>query len=640
MKKQKRVMKKLFVLLGVLFLFHSYDIKATELNESVSDNQISEIVDKELNLSSEEVETENSYVDWGVNNHIEWSLDSDGKLTIKGYGDLNTQAEKVSNSNGLSDVKPNTPWDKYRNEVTSLYVDVYDVKTADFWFYMFCNLRDVNIVRMDMGMPDGQTVSMYGLFAGCSTLEELDLSHVNTSRVTDMTYMFLGCKSLKNLQISEWDTGNVRNMDGMFYNCQSLTNLSLSKWKVDKVVSMYSMFRQCLSLQYIDLSGWNTGNVIKMSFMFCSCYSLQSLDVSGFDTKNVTAMEYMFERCNSLKVLDVSNFDFSRIKCDYNNFSDYINVICDFQALGNLDVIIFPENLNIAFELPSYTMYVTKGGKFSSTVSNKSYYGPDGLIHDTVITGLPYKAAYSIYPNYTFIQGFASRMYTTVLNRPAESEGLYYWTMALINHEVDGAGIAKGFICSNEFKNRNLNNSDYVNVLYQTFFDREPDAEGKNYWMSLLNSGTNRYYVLSQFVNSQEFSEICSMYGIDRGVMWSSSVNEKGVRDYVLRMYTKALDRVGEADGVNYWSECIIAAESTAEEVAKSFFHSQEFLNKNLSDPDYVETLYATYFDRVSDTEGKAYWLNQMQNGMSRDDVLTEFAYSREFKQIMSGYGL
>lgn len=42
MKKQKRVMKKLFVLLGVLFLFHSYDIKATELNEGVSDNQISD----------------------------------------------------------------------------------------------------------------------------------------------------------------------------------------------------------------------------------------------------------------------------------------------------------------------------------------------------------------------------------------------------------------------------------------------------------------------------------------------------------------------------------------------------------------------------------------------------------------------
>ena len=177
-------------------------------------------------------------------------------------------------------------------------------------------------------------------------------------------------------------------------------------------------------------------------------------------------------------------------------------------------------------------------------------------------------------------------------------------------------------------------------MLYRTFFDRDPDAEGKNYWISLLNSGINRYFILSQFVNSQEFSEICSMYGINRGVMRSSAVNEKGVRDYVLRMYTKALNRNGETVGVEDWTNRINTKIMSPETVAKSFFNSQEFINRNLNNADYVETLYQTFMDRESDASGKQYWIDQLNNGMSRQQVLEGFSRSVEFSEIMRKYGL
>ena len=39
-----------------------------------------------------------------------------------------------------------------------------------------------------------------------------------------MSGMFSGCSSLKELNLSNFNTNNVTKMDGMFYNCSSLKN--------------------------------------------------------------------------------------------------------------------------------------------------------------------------------------------------------------------------------------------------------------------------------------------------------------------------------------------------------------------------------------------------------------------------------
>ena len=237
---------------------------------------------------------------------------------------------------------------------------------------------------------------------------------------------------------------------------------------------------------------------------------------------------------------------------------------------------------------------------------------------------------------------FAKRMYTVALNREAETKGLNDWSGQLSNQEIDGAGIANGFINSMEFKNRNLNNNDYLDVLYRTFFDREADAGGKTYWMDKLQKGISRTEVLSGFVNSQEFSNLCDRFGIARGTMQAdgSSIYRPGVRSYVLRMYTKALNRDGETVGVEDWTNRINTKVMSPEAVAKSFFSSQEFINRNLNNADYVETLYQTFMDRASDEGGKQYWMNKLNSGMSRQQVLEGFSRSEEFSKIMKHYGL
>ena len=240
------------------------------------------------------------------------------------------------------------------------------------------------------------------------------------------------------------------------------------------------------------------------------------------------------------------------------------------------------------------------------------------------------------------VEAFAKRMYTVVLNREAEAEGLSYWTNRLINQEIDGAGTANGFINSAEFQARKLDDTDFVDVLYRTFFDRNADEGGKNYWLSELAKGVSRTQVLSGFVNSQEFSQVCDSYGIARGTMQTDGtcIYTPGVRNFVLRMYTKALDRTGETMGVEYWANRINMKVASPETVAKSFFLSEEFNNRKLSDEDYVETLYQTFMDRASDAEGKQYWVSNLKNGMSREKALEGFARSTEFSKIMKSFGL
>ena len=114
----------------------------------------------------------------------------------------------------------------------------------------------------------------------------------------------------------------------------------------------------------------------------------------------------------------------------------------------------------------------------------------------------------------TSIDNFTKRFYKEVLSRDAEPAGLNYWVDELVTGVGAGSDIARGFIFSKEFTNKNLNNEDYVTVLYNAFFAREPDATGFTEWVTQLNNGVSRNSVLDGFLYSAEFGKLCRSYGI------------------------------------------------------------------------------------------------------------------------------
>ncbi len=155
--------------------------------------------------------------------------------------------------------------------------------------------------------------SMISYFSGFEEMTSIDLSAIDTSEVTNMSYMFYNCMSLTSLDVSKLDTSNVTNMTWMFAECSSLTSLDVSKFDTSKVTNMSHMFYNCRSLTSLDVSKLDTSNVTNMSGMFENVRRLTSLDVSNFDTSQVIDMSWMFGNCSGLTSLDVSSFDTSQV---------------------------------------------------------------------------------------------------------------------------------------------------------------------------------------------------------------------------------------------------------------------------------------------------------------------------------------
>ena len=91
---------------------------------------------------------------------------------------------------------------------------------------------------------------MNRLFAYCSSLTSLDVTHFNTAKVTNMNSMFESCSSLTSLDVTYFNTANVTGMNNMFYSCSALTTIYASdNFVTDKVEYSYNMFYDCTSLK-------------------------------------------------------------------------------------------------------------------------------------------------------------------------------------------------------------------------------------------------------------------------------------------------------------------------------------------------------------------------------------------------------
>ena len=90
------------------------------------------------------------------------------------------------------------------------------------------------------------------------------------------------------------------------------------------------------------------------------------------------------------------------------------------------------------------------------------------------------------------VEDFVTRFYRLCLDRDPDSAGLEGWTNNLLNHIQTGADVAEGFIYSSEFIGKNTTNSQYLEILYKAFFDRDADPAGWNTWREALDGGRDR----------------------------------------------------------------------------------------------------------------------------------------------------
>ena len=100
--------------------------------------------------------------------------------------------------------------------------------------------------------------------------------------------------------------GDVTNLNCLFLDCSSINEMDFSKFDTSKVTTMIGMFYGCSGLKSLDLSYFNTNKVQNMNMLFINCHLLLSLNLSNFDTSQTTSIISMFESCSPLKELNLS----------------------------------------------------------------------------------------------------------------------------------------------------------------------------------------------------------------------------------------------------------------------------------------------------------------------------------------------
>lgn len=197
------------------------------------------------------------------------------------------------------------------------------------WFSDFDRLESVDFSGLDSSL----VTDMTGMFANCSRIKTIDMSHLNANCVAELgewvypsSGLFENCIALSSVKLPENGFPNAASFDLMFWNCQSIRSVDLFPLSTSQVESMIGMFAGCISLKELDLSTLDLSKVTAFSghgdaeptgpgagdtFLYgglCNhCTSLTAIDLSNQDLSSLVLMEGAFLECTSLRSVNLSN---------------------------------------------------------------------------------------------------------------------------------------------------------------------------------------------------------------------------------------------------------------------------------------------------------------------------------------------
>ena len=240
------------------------------------------------------------------------------------------------------------------------------------------------------------------------------------------------------------------------------------------------------------------------------------------------------------------------------------------------------------------------------------------------------------------MQDFVTRCYINVLDREPEAAGFDYWVNLLVTRQLYGSQVAYGFLFSPEALSRNFSNSEFINRLYLLILDRQCSDSELAYWVNRLDAGDSREQIFAGFVNSTEYSNLCSDYGYDSGhyVPGYDMQAQGGVNDFVARLYVAALGRDGSSSERSYHVEGLVNGSFTGAAVIESFLNGPEYTSANNSNTSFIRDLYLICLNREADSTGLNDWLTRMNNGATRIEVIRGFVGSDEFATLCGNCGI
>ena len=215
------------------------------------------------------------------------------------------------------------------------------MKDCSFMFSGCNNIKSIDLTHFD----SSNVTNMSYMFSRCHYIEEINLDKIKTDNVVDMSYMFNKCSNLKQIKFSpSINTKNIQNMQCMFQSCQNLCEIYFYNFQTNNVVNMRGLFSECYKLKSVNLNSFNTSKVEDMSYMFNKCTSLETIKFNPetFVSVQTTNMCYMFHNCNNLKKIDLSSFNTKNV-----NFLDHMFLYCENLMDVNISNFIINGNVNL-----------------------------------------------------------------------------------------------------------------------------------------------------------------------------------------------------------------------------------------------------------------------------------------------------
>ena len=186
-------------------------------------------------------------------------------------------------------------------KLSSIDLSVVNLSRISNLSYMFKDAKDLTSITFGPAFDTRNITDMSYMFDGCERLNTIDLSNFNTANVINMEHMFSRSGVDTITLPATFTTNNVRSMGYMFASCSNLDSINANQLNVENVATMSHMFYNCPQLTNLNISNFNTSNAHSMDNMFALCSNLQNLTFGGnFNTENVTDLSDMFNGCERL----------------------------------------------------------------------------------------------------------------------------------------------------------------------------------------------------------------------------------------------------------------------------------------------------------------------------------------------------
>jgi hypothetical protein len=236
-------------------------------------------------------------------------------------------------------------------------------------------------------------------------------------------------------------------------------------------------------------------------------------------------------------------------------------------------------------------------------------------------------------------KSLVTHYYRSILRRAPDGGGKAFWESEATRLSGLGANVnetwfamATFFYFSGEYTAFNRNDTEFVTDLYNTFFNRGPDAGGLAFWTGQIAAGVPREIILVSFMFSNEFQTFT------QGIFGNTAARKEV--DTVVDFYRGALSRLPDTGGFNFWVQQFRTAQcqgagavnTQVESISSSFFNSGEYAGRGRTNAQFVGDIYNAFLRRGGDQGGVLFWIGQLNAGATRNAIRQAFIGSPEFQ--------